>query len=79
MRKTESCFDRSLKTKRGFLLCLIVVVGIGAALVLNWNLGQQGNIFLSLILTSVGLATGLLWGFLMWAFFVKHKLSPDKR
>jgi hypothetical protein len=78
MHKIHARIGEYLKRKRNFLVFSVVGMGTSSAAILVWNFGRHVDIFFSVILVAIGLGAGLLWGLLMWEFFIRHILPPDK-
>jgi len=66
-----------LKNQRNFLIFSTLSVGIPCAVVFVWWLGKYVGISSSLLMVVIALGGGLLWGVLMWYFFVKGFLPSE--
>ena len=79
MRPTRGDFGQRLKNKRGFLIFSVLTMGTISAAALMLNFGKYGDIGYSVFLLILGYLTGLLWGILMWKFFVEPMLASRER
>jgi len=64
-------FGKYLRIKRNFILFSLLSVGVPTGVAFIWQFGNYGGLIFASFLFVVGLCAGLLWGLLMWAFFVK--------
>jgi hypothetical protein len=72
MRHNRIPFGRFLRSKRNFLIFSLIGFGTPCAALFIWNFGAIGGVGFRVFLAVVAYAAGLLWGVLMWEFFVKN-------
>ena len=78
MRNLNAWLGGRLIKKRNFLIFSVLTMGLGSATILIWNFGRHVDVVFSIILFFIGLGVGLLWGVLMWEFYCKRMIPPDK-